>query len=115
MRIVGCTTSATTNPSAGALRAGLELDIRNPSDPQEAFCQEPLRAYNNETFPVLVSWTQAASSNGTCQVDTQPHSDSRPLGPGQKSERLFCSHQTYTGSTCSVTITVSNVTPTRMP
>lgn len=101
---VGAGGSKPPGPPSAALRAGLQPDQHNPSDPQEVFCRNPVRAYNDEPFAVRVSWTQHFVAEGPGCQGQGDSNEVADLTPGAR-QRRFCGLQTSPASACRVTTT----------
>lgn len=93
-----------------ALKAGLENDpVRNSSDPQEAFCRTPIRAFNRESFEVAIHWTEKHTSSGPgCNNET--FAQRNIILNGGQYRRVFCSHLTSPSSICSVNNSAAGIT-----
>lgn len=107
-------TSSPGTTSAPGLKAGLEPDpVRNPSDPQEAFCQAPVRAFNRESYPVTVRWLERRDATGAQGCTGQGIStQSLDLAAGG-SARVFCSVVTSPSNACRITKQGYQVTAVR--
>ena len=99
---------APSAPAPAGIRAGLEEDQRNSSDPQEVFCQTPMRAYNRETFPVAVTYKDSWSFAGPGCTQSGVRDVTVLLAPSG-TQRQFCSIRTSPGSACREEHSATNV------
>lgn len=100
--------------AAAPVKSGLEPDpVRNSSDPQEAFCHSPVRAFNRESYPVTVRWSEKYDAAGAPGCSGQGIATrSEPLDAGA-TLRVFCSVVVSPSSTCRITRSASEVTSVR--
>lgn len=97
-------------PATTPMRAGLEPDpIRNPADPQEAYCLAPMRVYNHESFPVSVSWSERHVSKGSPSCTGTDEVNRKEILGGNTYFRVFCSRYVSASSICSITYSASKV------